>query len=82
MPIGPSHCLSDAGNAPSPISVEVIGKAGQVHELAQQPARLRARIDDAAAGVEHRPLGRRHHLDRVADRALVRIDLRPVGAGA
>ncbi len=36
MPSMPSHCGSDAGKAPSPISVEVIGKAGELHQFAQQ----------------------------------------------
>ena len=57
MPSMPSHCGSAAGKAPSPISVEVIGKPVSFDQFAQQVARLRAGIDDAAAGVEQRPLG-------------------------
>ena len=41
------------------------GKAGQVHQFAQQLGGLRPGIDDAAAGIEHRPLRRRHHLHRL-----------------
>ena len=40
MPSMPSHCLSEAGKAPSPISVEVIGKPVSLHQLAQKLARL------------------------------------------
>ena len=38
MPSMPIHCGSAAGNAPSPISVEVIGKPVSLHQLAQQIA--------------------------------------------
>ena len=50
-----------------------------VDELAQQLRRRRARIDDAAAGVEHRALGRGDQLDRGADGVLVGLHLRAVG---
>ena len=75
MPSMPSHCGSAAGKAPSPISVEVIGIAGQPHQLAQQLAGRRAGIDDAAAGVEQRPLGLRHQLDRLLDLVRVALEL-------
>jgi hypothetical protein len=53
----PIHCGIGAGNEPSPISVEVTGKP--VSSASSRSARsLRPRIDDAAAGVEDRPLGR------------------------
>ena len=51
------------------------GKAGELDQLAQMLRRGGAGIDDAAAGVEQRPLGRRHHLDRLPD--LVGIALEP-----
>ena len=53
----------------------MIGKPGELHEFAQQLARLRAGIDDAAAGVEHRTLGVLHHVDRLPD--LVDVALEP-----
>ena len=53
-------------------------KAGELDQLAQEVARLRAGIDDAAAGVEQRPLGVRHQLDRGLDAVEVALDLRPV----
>ena len=40
-------------------------EAGELDQLAQQRAGVRAGIDDAAAGVEQRALGARHQLDRL-----------------
>ena len=57
------------------------GKAAEVHQLAQQVAGLRAGIDDAAAGVEDRPLRARHHLHGGLDLVEVALQLRLV-AGA
>ncbi len=54
-------------------------RAGDAGELAQQLAGARTRIDDAAAGVEDRPFGRRQHLDRRFDQFLVRLDLGAIG---
>ncbi len=51
------------------------GKAGELDQFAQMLRRGRAGIDDAAAGIEQRPLGGRHHLDRLPD--LVGIALEP-----
>ncbi len=51
------------------------GKAGELHQLAQQVARLRAGIDDAAAGVEQRTLGVLHQLDRGLDAVEVALEL-------
>ena len=54
------------------------GKAGHAHELAQALAGERPGIDDAAAGIEDRPLGVGHQLDRRGHRALVALGLRVV----
>ena len=54
------------------------GKAGHAHELAQALAGDRPGIDDAAAGIEDRALGIRHHVDGRGDRALVALGLRVV----
>ena len=54
-------------------------EAGQRHQLAQQLGGLRPRVDDAAAGVEHRALGRRHQHHRLLDPRHVRVQLRPIG---
>ncbi len=54
-------------------------KTGQVHQLAQQPARLQSRIDDAAARIDHGPLRLCHHANGCANRALVGIELRSIG---
>ena len=54
------------------------GEARQFHQLAKELAGFRARIDDAAAGVEHRPLGCRHDLDGFLQRRRVSLELRPV----
>ncbi len=75
MPSMPSHCGSAAGKAPSPIRVEVMGKPVSLTSSRRCSRRGRAGIDHAAAGVEQRPLGRRHHLDRLPD--LVGIALEP-----
>ena len=56
------------------------GKAGELEEFAQEVAGGTAGIDDAAAGVEQRPLGGRHHVDRLLDLVEVALDLRPVAA--
>ena len=52
--------------------------AGELDQLAQQIARRLAGIDHAAAGVEQRPLGVRHQLDRLLDLLDVALDLRLV----
>ena len=54
------------------------GKPGELHQLAQEMARLRSGIDDAAAGVKQRPLGTPHQLDRGLDAVEVALDLRLV----
>ena len=54
------------------------GVAGQAHDLAQALAGDGPRIDDAAAGIEDRALGRRHKLDGSRDGGLVAFDRRPV----
>ena len=54
------------------------GKAGELHQLAQEVARLGAGIDDAAAGVEQRTLGVPHQLDRGLDALEVALELGPV----
>ncbi len=43
------------------------GKPRRGDEIAQQPRRLGAGIDDAAAGIEDRPLGGGHHRHRFFD---------------
>ena len=53
-------------------------EAGELDQLAQQVARGLAGIDHAAAGVEQRPLGVRHQLDRLLDLLDVAFDLRLV----
>ena len=53
-------------------------EAGELDQFAQQVARRLAGIDDAAAGVEQRPLGVRHQLDRLLDLVEVAFDLRLV----
>ena len=55
------------------------GEAGEAHELAQELARLGARVDDAAAGIEERLLGGGHELDGFAHGRLVGLHLRLVG---
>ena len=55
-------------------------KAGCGDKFAQQIAGLGARVDHAAAGVEHRPLGGFHHLDHRRNRVAVAFDLRLVMA--
>ena len=52
---------------------------GEPHEFAQQVARHRAGIDDAAAGVEQRTLGSGDHLDRGFDFVRIALQLRPIG---
>ncbi len=52
---------------------------GERHEFAQQLRRRRPGIDHAAAGIEHRALGRGDQLDRGADGVLVGLHLGPVG---
>ena len=56
------------------------GKAGELHELAQQLARGRAGIDHAAAGVKQRTFGHAHHVDGLLDPVEVALDLRPIAA--
>jgi hypothetical protein len=46
-------------------------ETGQFDQLAQQLARLRAGIDDAAAGIDDRPLGRAQQFHRLLDQILV-----------
>ena len=80
MPSMPSHCRSAAGKAPSPISVEVMGKPVTLDQFAQEIGRGAAGIDHAAAGIEQRPLGRGHHVDGFFDLVEVALDLRPIAA--
>ena len=54
-------------------------KTGQVDELAQELGRARPGIDDAAAGIEERPLGLGDQLDRRRDGAGVALGARMVG---
>ena len=54
-------------------------ETGGEHEFAQERRGVRSRIDDAAAGVEDRPLGLGHHLDRALHPLDVALDLRMVG---
>ena len=49
-----------------------------MHQIAQAFARHRSGIDDAAAGIEQRPLGGSHQLDRLRHGALVALDARVV----
>ena len=52
-----------------------------MREAGEQPRRLGARVDDAAAGVKNRPLGGGDDLDRLGDELGVALDLgivRPV----
>ena len=51
-------------------------EARELDQLAQQMARLRPRVDHAAAGVEQRTLGGAHHLDRRLDLVEVALELR------
>ena len=67
MPSMPSHCGSAAGKGAEPHQRRGDREAGELDQLAQQLAGARAGIDDAAAGVEQRPLGVRHQLDRLLD---------------
>ena len=53
-------------------------EAGELDQLAQQVARRLAGIDHAAAGVEQRPLGMRHQLDRLLDLLDVALHFRLV----
>ena len=53
-------------------------RAGEADELAQRRAGIRPGVDDAAAGVEDRPLGRGDHVDRGGNRVGVGFDLRAV----
>ncbi len=78
MPSMPSHCGSAAGNAPKPISVEVMGKPVSLTSSRNDSLAARPGIDDAAAGVEQRALGRRHQRDGFADLVGIAVELRPV----
>ena len=49
-------------------------EAGQAHEFAQKRRRVRAGVDDPAAGVKHRALGAGHQLDRGPDLVHVALD--------
>ena len=71
--------MDEAGKAPSPISVEVMGKPVSLHQLAQQLAGLGARIDDAAAGVEQRFPGLAHQLDGLGNGLGIALDAGLVG---
>ena len=53
-------------------------RAGRALELAEQFGGARAGVDHAAAGVEHRPLGRRQQLDGASDLVLARRHARLV----
>ncbi len=55
------------------------GRAGERLQLAQRLGGGGAGIDDATAGVEDRPLGRRQHLDRRLDQCGIGLDLRAIG---
>ena len=48
-------------------------------EIAQQPRRLGAGIDDAAAGIEDRPLGGGHHRHRLFDLLRIALEARMIG---
>lgn len=52
--------------------------AGLAHQLAEQLGRLRARVDQAAAAVEDRPLRLGDQFDRLLDGAVVALHLRTV----
>ena len=54
-------------------------EAGEPRELAQQVARLRPGIDDAAARIDDRPLRLRQHFDRGLHLVEVALELRLVG---
>ena len=54
-------------------------KARDLDQPTQQPGGLRPRIDDAAAGIDHRPLGRGQQRDRLADLHRIALDARGVG---
>ncbi len=54
-------------------------RAGDPRQFAQQLARRRAGIDDAAAGIEDRALRRREHVDGLLDQRLVGLHLRAIG---
>jgi hypothetical protein len=56
------------------------GKTGELDQFAQQIARRAAGIDHAAAGVEQRALGGRHHVDGLLDLVEVALELRPIAA--
>ena len=71
----------EAGKAPSPIKVEVMGKPVKSTSSRSSLRGFRAGIDDAAAGIEDRPLGRRPSSPpRLTMAAGVGIGLGPVGA--
>ncbi len=55
------------------------GKAGQLHQFAQQRRGVRAGVDDPAAGIEDRLLRLGHHVDRALDALEVALDLRLIG---
>ena len=78
MPSMPIHCGSAAGKGAEPHQRRGDRIAGELDQLAQQIARRLAGIDHAAAGVEQRPLGMRHQLDRLLDLLDVALDLRLV----
>ena len=65
-PACPAIAAARPGKAPSPIRVEVMGKPVRSTSSRSSLLRFRAGIDDAAAGIEDRPLRRRHHLHRLA----------------
>ncbi len=54
--------------------------AGHPHEFGEELARPHARVDDAAAAIEDRPLRLGHHLDRPLDPRPVGIGFRLIGA--
>ena len=55
-------------------------KASGLDQFAQQLAGSGAGIDDAAAGIEHRPLGFFHRASQLGDRVYIAFDLRGVMA--
>jgi hypothetical protein len=57
-PSMPRNCLSLDGKAPRPISVLVQGMPVSRTNSPRQARRLGAGVDDAATGVDHRPLER------------------------
>ena len=79
MPSMPSQFLPDAGYAPSPISVEVIGNPVTSTSSRSSLRSLEAGIDHAAAGVDHRTPGRGQQRHGFADLRRVALHPRRIG---